>query len=203
MGGRAWLAYVLALAATASAASLVAQESADPELSAATSLLDGRRFDDARKAFERLSDTRGSACSECLLGLAEADLRLGKGKDAIKLCDRTLRAGIADAKLRARAHNIKALALVQEGHNSEKALKAAEEELTRALEAAPDGADIRFNRGRLLLRQGRDAEGTADLRRYLELSPTGPTAERAPADPGSAPHTRAFRARLQSGDAAG
>jgi Flp pilus assembly protein TadD len=74
---------------------------------------------------------------------------------------------------------MKALALLGEAREPEKALPKAEAELTLALEAAPDDAEVRFNRGHVLLRQRRDSEGTADLRRFLELQPAGPVAERA------------------------
>jgi thiol-disulfide isomerase/thioredoxin len=114
-----------------------------------------------------------------LVARAEEQLKLGRAKDALKSCQRALKLGLADPRLQARAHNLTAIALVATSGGQEKVLQKAEEELTLGVQASPEDADILYNRGYVRLRLRRDGDGTADLRRVLELRPGGAAADRA------------------------
>lgn len=143
-------------------------------------LLRNGQYEEALKAYKKANGMRNKKCAECLWGMARAYDGLGAYRNVIESAERVLEYASDDTLLRARAHNLKAVALIalSEGKD-EKKLKAAEAELRQALQLKADLSIVRFNLGVVLLKQNRDAEGIAELRAYLKAEDRGRTAEEA------------------------
>ena len=162
------------------------QGSFDQELAEAQKLLELGKPGAALKAFKRLEDdSHGQHCVPCLLGVAESQIHLHKQADALKSCERALAVPSITPGFRARAHNLRATALLL-GSPNESTFRKIENELRLALDADPTDPLAHFTLGYTLLRQRRDPDGVAELRRALELRlPAGMAAEatRLIADP--------------------
>src|SRR5579864_1457628 len=118
------------------------------KLEEARAALDKRDFRRAIDAYRKANKLAGGNSAGCLLGLAPAYNQAG-----IALFHR------ADGKGGGRAVDD---------------VKAAEEAFRQALAASDGHFELaRFNLGRALLRQSRDAEGLATLREFLASSPPG------------------------------
>ena len=102
---------------------------------------------------------------------------MGAHKNAITSAD----AAIARAKepeVLAIAWNQKALAQFAAAESDSGKLAVAEASFRRVYELAPEPM-VRFNLGVVLLRQGRDAEGAAEIEAFLREAPTSPKADAA------------------------
>jgi len=161
------------------------QSAVSEPLAAAQKHLDAGHPSAALKAFKTLDDINQGRCVPCLLGMAESQLRLHEEQDAVKSCERALRVADTPPALRARAHSLTATALLR-GRTDRSTFERIEKELRLALEADPGDPVSHFTLGYALMRQRRDAEGIAELRRMLELKPPAAAAaeaERLIADP--------------------
>lgn len=148
-----------------------------PDLGKAHRLLGEQRYADALKAYRAAQSGTGGRCAACLLGMAEAQLGLGKPGDAAASAAAALALGLDDGALVSRAESVRGIALLKTG--AADALVQAERAFRGAL--AADGSNVRahFNLGYVLLRQGRDAEGIAELREYLAGEPSGGPSDQA------------------------
>jgi thiol-disulfide isomerase/thioredoxin len=78
------------------------------------------------------------------------------------------------------ARQLKAIALQDLALGKDpKRLREAEDELRAALALDPSANYLHFNLGVVLLREGRDADGVAELAEELTIRPTSPPADRA------------------------
>jgi thiol-disulfide isomerase/thioredoxin len=139
-----------------------------------------RQYDDALSAFKRANGLRGKQSAEALYAMARAYRELKAYKSAVDSCTDALKYTGADTTLEATVRNTRGLAifaLVEK--NDDKRLKDAEADF-RAILALTDAIPIaRYNLGFSLVRQGRDDEGIAELKTYLESN--GSTREAAEA----------------------
>jgi peroxiredoxin len=120
----------------------------------------------------------GGSCVECHLGLAKAFNHLGAHKEVLKSVDAAL-ALTTDKALLARAHNEQGLALLAGADDDAAKLQEAEKAFRKVLELSGGSNAARFNLGVVLLRLGRDTEGVALLKEYLEKDPDATSAETA------------------------
>jgi TonB family protein len=150
----------------------------DSDLEAAFQLLGKRQNEEALRAFRKANDQRGQNCAVCYMGIARAYEMLGAAKNVVENCDRALAIERNDRTLIAQARQLKAVALQDLGPKDAKRLREAEEELRAALTLEPAANFLHFNLGLVLLRQGRDADGIAELKEELALRPSSPHAER-------------------------
>jgi thiol-disulfide isomerase/thioredoxin len=105
---------------------------------------------------------------------------MGDHKSALDRASDALKLAGQDAHLQAQGHNLRGSALYALSEKADdKRMRDAESEFRAALAAQADFAPARFNLGTALLKQGRDEDGTRELKRYVEASPTGGDAGRA------------------------
>ena len=142
--------------------------------------LQRRQYDDALKAFRQANNRRGEKCALCYVGMARAYESLGAAKNVVESCDRAVAVADDDRATVVQARQLKAVALQDLGQGKDpKRLREAEAELSAALALDPAANYLHFNLGLVLLREGRDADGVAELKEELTLRPNGPQAERA------------------------
>jgi TonB family protein len=161
-------------------ASAPAGMTVDADVDAAMQLLQGRKYEDALKAFRQANDRRGQNCAICYVGMARAYETLGAAKNVLESCDRALAVVGAEKFLAIQARQLKAVALQDLAHGKDpKRLREAEDELRAALSLDPTANYLHFNLGLVLLREGRDADGVAELKEELAIRPSGAQADRA------------------------
>jgi TonB family protein len=152
----------------------------DADVDAAMQQLQRRQYEDALKAFRQANDRRGQSCAICYLGMARAYETLGAAKNVVESCDRALALVGGDRFLAIQARQLKAVALQDLAQGKDpKRLREAEDELRAALALDSTASYLHFNLGIVLLREGRDADGVAELKEELAIRPNSPQAERA------------------------
>jgi tetratricopeptide (TPR) repeat protein len=144
-------------------------------------LLQRREYFDALKAFQRANQLAGGRSAECHLAMARAMHGMKAYQNAVGSAQSAIELAQGDSRLLARAHSVKGLALQSLAEKEPARLPEAETEFRQALAVDPDSlvADLHFNLGFVLMLQGRDAEGIAEMKRELEIRANGTTAERA------------------------
>jgi len=132
------------------------------------------KYDDALKSFKRANEMADKKSPQCFLGMAQAYQGLEAYKNVIESCDKLIELAGSDIQLRALAYNLKGIALQSQGEGKDqKKLREAEAVFRQAVALNSDLSIIHYNLGLILMQQGRDAEGIAELRNYLELAPKG------------------------------
>ena len=171
--GNHWPVTQLAMAQTA-------DEAYETELQKGTDLLRRRRYEEALKSFKRANELRDKKSVDALFGMAQAYFGLEAFKNVVESCDKLIAGD--DKKWVVLAHNLKGIALqAQAEGKNEKKLQEAEAVLRQglALDTAGETPTLHFNLGFVLMQLNRDAEGVAVMKKYVELDPKGPEAERA------------------------
>lgn len=128
-----------------------------------------RDYGEAIKLYKKANKLAGDRCALCLLGLGKAYSALGAHRDAAKSAEDALRL-IDDPDLQAVGWNQLALShFALAGKDAEK-LRLAESSFRKVLTLVPD-AMTHFNLGVTLMRLGRDDEGLAELRLFIDQAP--------------------------------
>jgi tetratricopeptide (TPR) repeat protein len=146
-------------------------------LNQATADLKSQRYQEAVTALKKANQLRHDACADCYFELAIAQSKLGDMDGALKNCDKAISC-VPDDNLRTESHTLEGNILQEMGGDPKK-LKAAESEYRAALELQKDNAMAHFNLGLTLLRESQKSEGIQELNNYLQIAPSGPTAEYA------------------------
>lgn len=134
------------------------------ELAEAQALLGQGKAREALKVLKRANSRQHKTCAECFAGMARAYYSLGEYEKAVEYCDRTLKYGANDRSLSGAARNLKGTILSALAQPTDtKKLQASEAEFRQALELTGQSPVVRFNLGVVLMKQGRDAEGTKEL----------------------------------------
>ena len=134
--------------------------------------LRSKKYADALKSFKKASEMRDSKSADALICMAEAYQGLTAYKNVIETCDKVILLAGDDAKLQARAYNLKGVALqLQSVGKDLKKLQEAEAMFRQALKLNPDLANLHYNLGVTLLLMERDTEGIAELKEYVEGQP--------------------------------
>lgn len=134
--------------------------------------------DDAIIQFNRAIKLSENKNYEPYWGLCQAYLHTGSVQNALESGDQLLKLA-PDDKWRARAIDIKGLALFQEAENDPNKLAKAEEQFREAVTVNPGLATAHFNLGVTLTKENHDQEGKAELNTYLSQLPNGPEADYA------------------------
>jgi thiol-disulfide isomerase/thioredoxin/Tfp pilus assembly protein PilF len=177
---------IIALLLTACTSALqprcAAQAQPDPAfqqtLQAARAALGSRQWIRAIGLFQQASHEANGSCTECFLGLAAAYSGNGQLQDAIDTCDRALRIATDDAS-KATAHSIKGKALVELSAKNKELLAQAEAEFRAAAQIESNNPVFHLWLGTVLLRESKNDEGVAELKKCLALDPPAAVAERA------------------------
>jgi thiol-disulfide isomerase/thioredoxin len=150
------------------------------KLAEANQLMERHRYDLAVDVFKKANKLAGGDCIDCLLGQARACNQIGAFADAIDSSRKVI--GLTqDRAVLARAHNQLGLALIVKAKRENREdLAAAEQAFRKVLELSGGDFELaRFNLGTTLLQLGRDAEGVALLKEFLEEQSEGVLATRA------------------------
>jgi peroxiredoxin len=151
----------------------------DEEFAKGINLMRRQRYEEALKSFKRANDLREKKSAPSLLGMAQAYYGLEAFKNVAESTDRAIEFAGNDTALIAQAYNLKGLALQaqSEGKNQKK-LQEAEAAFRQGLATGSDAVPmLNYNLGFVLMQQNRDPEGTAVLKKYLELAPKAPNSE--------------------------
>jgi peroxiredoxin len=144
----------------------------EAEVQKGLDLLRRDNYEEALKSFKHANDMRNKKSAECLLGMAQAYQGLEAYKNVVTTCDKIIEVAGNDTQLRAQAYNLKGLAIQSQSEGKDqKKLQEAEAVFRQAL--ALDGAPpvLHYNLGFVMMQQNRDAEGIAELQKYVELQP--------------------------------
>ena len=137
--------------------------------------------EDALKAFRQANDRRGQNCTICYVGMARVyNKTLGARRTSSRAAIAPSRSwrgqvsGDPGPAVESRRHS-----RISRSGKDPKRLREAEDELRAALSLDPTANYLHFNLGLVLLREGRDADGVAELKEELAIRPNGPQADRA------------------------
>ena len=126
---------------------------------------------------EAVRESNGS-CAECYLGLAAAYSGNGQLQDAVDASDSALHLSPDDAS-KATAHTIKGKALVELAAKDKNLLAQAETEFRAAAQIEPANPLFHLWLGTVLLRESKNDDGIAELKKCLALDPPAQVADRA------------------------
>ncbi len=164
------------------AATCVRAQEAQPAASAAASesvsrgdaLVSHQQFAGALTAYREADKISNHSCGLCFLRMASTERVLGDFAAALEAAQRAIEIAGNDHWLAGQAHFLRGSIFASESSEpSSAALKQAESEFREALAADPNRSVARFYLGEVLLLQGRDAEGIAELNGFIN----GPFAE--------------------------
>ena len=151
-------------------------DAAELELQKGNELLRRNKFEDALKSFKRANDLRNKTCGKCLYGMAQAYFAMDAYKNAADTADKLIAVAGDDKGATLYAYNVKGLSLraMSEGKDQKK-LSQAEASFRTGVSLDPTGQlpILRFNLGYVLMQQNRDAEGVAELKKFLESNSEG------------------------------
>ena len=148
------------------------------EMAKGSDFLRRRRYEDALKSFKRANDLRDKKSAESFYGMAQAFQGLEAYKNVVESCEHAIEFAGSDVQLQAQAYNLEGIALqTQAAVKDQKKLQDAEAAFRKALALNVTLPIVHFNLGYTMMELGRDAEGTAELKKYLELDPNGSKAE--------------------------
>ncbi|HZF12299.1 MAG TPA: redoxin family protein [Thermoanaerobaculia bacterium] len=154
----------------------VRPDGAADRLTEARKLLSSWQYKEAAEAFRQANREAGGACAECLIGLARAQIELHVYKDAALSARQAIALG-PEREILAAAYLQLGTALFFQGQSAgRKDLGEAEGAGRKAAELSQGkaGDEARLLLGQILVQEGRDEEGTALLRQYLERNPEAP-----------------------------
>jgi len=163
-----------------------AQPAASPAVSESISrgdaLTSHQKFAEALTAYREADKISNHTCGLCFLRMASTERVLGDFAAALEAAQRAIEIAGSDHWIAGQAHFLRGSIFASESSEpSSAALKQAENEFREALAADPNRSVARFYLGEVLLLQGRDAEGIAELNGFIN----GPFAE-----PGRVEHAR-------------
>ena len=168
-----------AVAAAAAATSGFAQELSAP---AAQALAQGddfalrKQYPEAMDAYRLADALSNHTCADCYLRMAYMDRLFGNLAAAVDDADRAAKTAGNDRMLAAQARLTRGLLLVDmAGGPNDPKLQQAEQEFHQALALEPKKTVAHFNLGNLLLTEGRDAEGIAELNAYISAPLANPS----------------------------
>jgi thiol-disulfide isomerase/thioredoxin len=141
-------------------------------------LLASGKLDDAIKEFKTAIKVSDGKEYLAYWGLAQTYYRLDAVKNVSDTCKKIIDIAPND-HVRAEAYNLNGIALLRNSDGKKKELADAEALLRKALEVDPNLRMAHYNLGKTLLTEGRDPEGTDEMKAYLAVLPDGPDAANA------------------------
>ena len=152
----------------------------EEELEKGQLLMRRRRFEEALKSFKRANQLKDKQSAESFLWMAQAYKGLEAYKNVIESTDKAIEFASGDSKIVAQAYNLRGLALQSqsEGKNQKK-LQEAEAAFRQGLALNTNLNILHYNLGFVLMQQNRDADGIAEMQKFLSLNARGEDAELA------------------------
>jgi len=155
-----------------------AQDSADPVKSAIAQgdlYQSKHKYELAQDAYRKADKLSHHASADAYLKLSAVDKKLGDFSSALDEAKKAVRAAGDNKTWATQAHLAHANLLVQMSSKpGDKKLQEAEADIRQALALNPSQAVAHFNLGYVLLKQGRNAEGTAELQTYISAPGVNP-----------------------------
>ena len=152
----------------------------ESEVQKGRDLLLRRRYEDALKSFKRANDMREKKSAECYLLMAQAYQALEAYKNVVTSCEKALEFAGNDLQIQVQALNLKGISLQSLADiKDQKKHQEAEAVFRQGLALNSELPLLHYNLGVTLLRELRDPEGIAELKKYLELDADGSKAESA------------------------
>src|SRR5437660_620411 len=152
----------------------------ETEMKKGLDLLRRHRYEDALKSFKHANELRERKCALCFYDMAQAYQGLQAYKNVIESCDKAIELAANDTELMAQAYNLKGIALQSQTEIKDlKKQQIVEGVFRQGLALNAELPILHYNLGVTLLRQSRDAEGIAELKKYVQLQPDGSDAETA------------------------
>ena len=121
----------------------------------------------ALQAYRHADELAHHTSVVCYLRIIQAQRGLGDLEAALETAKNAVAAAGSDRPLAARTHIIRGAILVSMAHPGDKRLREAEREFRDALALDPTQPQGRRNLGIVLIREGREPEGIAELKTYL------------------------------------
>jgi tetratricopeptide (TPR) repeat protein len=141
-------------------------------------LMTSGKLDDAVKEFKTAIKVSDGKEYLAYWGLAQTYFRLDAVKNVSDTCKKIIEIAPND-HVRGEAYNLNGIALLRNSDGKKKELADAEALFRKALELDPNLRVAHYNLGKTLLTEGRDPEGTEELKAYLAVLPDGPDATNA------------------------
>jgi len=164
------LAFVLAAIL---AAPLLAQTPSDPFSQAMTQgnlYFSHRKYELALDAYHKADKLAHHNSAACYLKIVAVERKLGDFSAALDAAKHAGKVAGDDKSLAIQARLVRATLLAQmSGKPGDKKLKEAEQEVRDALAIDPAQPLTQFDLGKVLLKQERDAEGVAELNKFLTM----------------------------------
>lgn len=144
------------------------------ELDQGQLLVEHKEYFEALKRLRRANELAGNRCAECLVSMLEAMNGMKAYQNTIETAVLALAAADGDARLTSQAHTFRAEAFQALAEKDPAKYVDAEAEFRAALAADPASRvvdDLHFNLGVSLLKQKRDEEGIAELKKAVAIRP--------------------------------
>jgi thiol-disulfide isomerase/thioredoxin len=126
------------------------------------------KFQEALDAYREADRISNHTCADCYLGMVNMECRLGDIPGALEDASRAEIAAGPDRIVGAQACEVRAKLLLATSNGPEDAkVKEAESQLRQAISLDPKKSMVRLELGMLLLQEGRDTEGVAELKAYV------------------------------------
>jgi len=166
----------IALATSASGISAGAFQSSPQQQAAISAALDRgddyaavQKYEEALAAYRQADVLANHSCAACFLRIAKTSLFLGDPATALSAAASAAASAGDNRVLAADAHLLRGEILVATSSDAkDPKFKEAEQEYRAAIAASPKKSIARFSLGMLLLGEGRDAEGVAELQAYVD-----------------------------------
>jgi thiol-disulfide isomerase/thioredoxin len=163
--------FVIALIAGASAPPAKSQGETQAVLDAidrADELSQQNKFQEALDAYREADRISNHTCPDCYLGMVNMECQLGDIAGALQDASRAESAAGRNGIVASQACEVRGKLLVATASGPEDAkVKEAETEWRKAISLNPKKSTVRFELGMLLLEEGRDTEGVAELKAYV------------------------------------
>ncbi|MGA8072321.1 MAG: redoxin family protein [Candidatus Acidiferrales bacterium] len=155
------------------AALLFAQTPSDPfsqAMAQGNLYFSHRKYELALDAYHKADKLAHHDSAACYLRIVAVERKLGDFSAALDAAKHAEKVAGDDKKTAIQAHLIRATLHAQmSGKPTDKKLKEAEQEIRDALALDPTQPLSQFDLGKVLLKQERDAEGVAELKKFLEM----------------------------------
>lgn len=133
------------------------------------------RIEQAVKTFQKAAELKKGQCAECYQGIGMVYFQTGQYKDAVVAFKQAIALKPENEAVLA---NILGVALYLQ--DDKKTLEEAAAAFRKAIDLSKDTMPkAHYNLGYALLKAGKEAEGIAELQKYLALEPDSPNAESA------------------------
>lgn len=141
----------------------------DTKMRDANTMLTRRQWEDALRIFKDANALQDKKSPKAHIGMARAYQGLDAHKSAADACTEALKHANGDQAIELEARNLRGISMFALGDKpDDKRLKQAEEDFRVVLSLSDKYPIARYNLGVVLMKQGRDEEGTSELKAFLE-----------------------------------